>query len=118
MKSRIGAWVCRVLPVCLVMLLTACLENTQTYTAESETTGRIEWREFKKWAEESPRTMDDVRKRTGSGGQRAENKGETNEVWIYEHKFYDKERKKLIKVYEIPFATNGVVKAKLPDYRD
>lgn len=96
--------------------LTGCTPNTRPYESDSETSGRLEWREFKKWAEESPRTMDELRTRLGNGGQRAENKGETNEVWIYENRFFDQKRKILIKEYAIPFTTNGVVKAKLPDY--
>ena len=62
--------------------------------------------------------MDELRNRMGNGGQRAENQGETNEVWVYENRFFDQKRKVLIKDYAIPFATNGVVKAKLPDYRN
>ena len=117
MKSRYLLWVRFCLPVCAAIFLAACLKkNTQPYNAESETTGRIEWREFKKWTAEKPRTMEDLRKRMGSAGHRAREIGETNEAWIYDDTFYDTERKVLIRVYEVPFTTNRVVKATLPDY--
>jgi len=117
MKLPNLAWVRFCLLGCVAICLVACLKsNTQPYSAESEVAGRIEWRDFKKWTAEKPRTMEDVRKKMGSAGHRAKQIGETNETWTYEDKFYDTERKVLIRSYEVPFSTNGVVKATLPDY--
>lgn len=107
---------------CMVVLMVGCKKeppkppNTSPFTYWSEARGRVEFREFKKWAQDEARTKDALREKLGSPNGGTTNAATPNEKWIYKNQFYDKEPKLLISVFEIPIDTDGIVKRPLPSY--
>ena len=115
--------ICCLFSACMAVLMTGCkvelpeAPNTSPFTYWSETRGRVEFRELKKWAEEGSRTMNDLREKLGSPQGGVTNAAGRAEKWIYKNKFYDKEPRLLISVVEIPIGTNGIVERPLPAYK-
>ncbi|NBQ69171.1 MAG: hypothetical protein EBU46_10175 [Nitrosomonadaceae bacterium] len=125
MNAESAKRICCVLAAGVAVVLVGCKvelpkppapPNTAPFKYWSEIRGRIEFREFKKWAEDESRTRDALRERVG-GPDGTTNAAAPGETWIYKDKFYDKEPKLLIRVFEIPFDTNGAVQKPLPAYK-